>query len=199
MQIICHRRNKIEELKSTPTQYGVEIDIRSFGERLVVHHDPFVEGDDLQEWIANYRHKTLILNVKEEGLEDKILDLLKKYGIQDYFFLDQSFPFLIKYSRVGIRKCAVRISEYESIETALSLAGKVDWIWIDCFDKFPLTSNDSKLLQSRGFKLCIVSPELQGRNPEIEIPEMSSFFEETSLSPEAVCTKRPDLWKNFCL
>ena len=40
---------------------------------------------------------------------------------------------------------AVRISEFESIETALTLAGKVDWVWVDCFTHFPLLK---KMLKS---------------------------------------------------
>ena len=32
MEFICHRRNTIEELKSTDINCGVEIDIRSFSD-----------------------------------------------------------------------------------------------------------------------------------------------------------------------
>jgi len=130
MKFISHRRNTIEELKATPTEYGVEVDIRSDNGKLVIHHDPFASGDDFEEWIKHYEHSTLILNVKEEGLEARLIDLMKQHEITDYFFLDQSFPFLIKWSKLGERHCAVRVSEFESIETALTLAGKIDWVWI---------------------------------------------------------------------
>jgi hypothetical protein len=39
MELIAHRRNAIEELASTPEEFGVEIDLRSFGDRLVVTTD----------------------------------------------------------------------------------------------------------------------------------------------------------------
>lgn len=195
MKLIAHRRNTIDELKATPKQYGVEVDIRSYGDKLVIHHDPFVEGEPFDTWIETYQHGTLILNVKEEGLEARLITLMQTRGIEDYFFLDQSFPFLIKWSKAGEHRCAVRISEFESVETALALAGKVDWVWVDCFTHFPLMHDDAKRLQDAGFKLCLVSPELQGRDAEVEIPQLAQLLLERNIPADAVCTKRPDLWE----
>ncbi len=197
MRLISHRRNTLDELNATPTQYGVEVDIRSYGDRLVIHHDPFVEGEPFEAWLAAYRHGTLILNVKEEGLEARLIALMQRYGIEDYFFLDQSFPFLIKYSRLGEHRCAVRVSEFESIQTALTLGGKVDWVWVDCFTRFPLSHDDAKALRGTGFKLCLVSPELQGRDAEREIPQLAQLLRERDIRADAVCTKRPDLWEKL--
>ncbi|MET1530562.1 hypothetical protein [Burkholderia sola] len=45
MKIIAHRRNTIEALQATPEKYGIEVDIRSVADRLVIHHDPFVDGE----------------------------------------------------------------------------------------------------------------------------------------------------------
>ncbi len=194
MKLIAHRRNTLAELLATPTEYGVEVDIRSFGEKLVLHHDPFVEGEDFIEWVAHYRHGTLILNVKEEGLEQRLLALMAERGINDFFFLDQSFPFLIKTARQGERRCAVRISEYEHIDTAISLAGMIDWVWVDCFTHFPLSAADAARLRDAGLKLCLVSPELQQRIGDAEIPKLRALLAERGIDPEAVCTKRPDSW-----
>lgn len=197
MKLIAHRRNTLAELNATPIHYGVEVDIRSYGDKLVIHHDPFVQGESFEAWLAAYRHATLILNVKEEGLEARLIALIQRFGIEDYFFLDQSFPFLIKYSRLGEHRCAVRVSEFESIQTALTLAGKVTWVWIDCFTQFPLSHDDAKTLQEVGFKLCLVSPELQGRDAELEIAQLAQLLRERDIRADAVCTKRPDLWENF--
>ena len=46
----------------------VQVDIRSKGSQLIIHHDPFSDGEDFEEWINHYKHDTLILNVKEEVL-----------------------------------------------------------------------------------------------------------------------------------
>ncbi len=197
MRIISHRRNTIEELVATPAKYGIEVDIRSCGQKLVVHHDPFVEGVLFEEWLAAYSHGLLILNVKEEGLEAGLIQLMERFGIVDFFFLDQSFPFLVKYSKLGERRCAVRVSEFESIRTALTLAGKVNWVWVDCFSNFPLSHDDATLLKDAGFKICLVSPELQGRDAELEIFQLAELLKERSICADAVCTKRPDIWERL--
>lgn len=180
---------------ATPAKYGVEVDIRSYGEKMIIHHDPFMEGESFDTWLAVYRHGTLVLNVKEEGLETRLIALMITHGISDYFFLDQSFPFLVKWSKAGEHRCAVRVSEFESIETALILAGKVNWVWVDCFTHFPLSGEDAKRLKSAGFKLCLVSPELQGRSADTEIPQLIALLHERGILADAVCTKRPDLWE----
>jgi hypothetical protein len=195
MKLIAHRRNTISALRETEQKYGIEVDIRSEGSKLIIHHDPFVSGESFDDWIDCYRHGTLILNVKEEGLEAKLIEIMASKGIDDYFFLDQSFPFLVKTSTGGEHRCAVRVSEFESLETALTLAGKVDWVWVDCFTQFPLNRSDATRLCSAGFKLCLVSPELQGRNAEIEIPALASLMKMQKIEPAAVCTKRLDLWE----
>ena len=195
MKLISHRRNTISELLATDPRYGIEVDIRSEGNRLIIHHDPCVAGESFDEWIDAYRHGTLILNMKEEGLEARLIALMEAKGITDFFFLDQSFPFLVKWSKAGEHRCAVRVSEFESIATALSLAGKVDWVWVDCFTQFPLSEHDAKGLKDAGFKLCLVSPELQGRDANVEIPKLASLLNEQNIVADAVCTKRPDLWE----
>ena len=88
MRYIAHRRNTIEELQSTPTEYGVEVDIRSMKGELIIHHDPYTAGELFTKWIEYYQHKTLILNVKEEGLEARLIELMRSKGIADYFFLE---------------------------------------------------------------------------------------------------------------
>jgi hypothetical protein len=194
MKLIAHRRNTLAELSATPVQYGIEVDIRSWGDRLVIHHDPFVEGEGFEAWLAGYRHGTLILNVKEEGLEARLVELMRDRGISDYFFLDQSFPFLVKWSKAGLRNCAVRVSEFEAVETAMTLAGRIEWVWVDCFTHFPLSGADALRLQQAGFRLCLVSPELQGRDVG-EIASLAALLAERGITADAVCTKRPDLWE----
>ena len=44
MQIIQHRRNTINLVKSTLNKYGIEVDIRSLGYDLIVQHEPYLPG-----------------------------------------------------------------------------------------------------------------------------------------------------------
>ena len=87
MIIIRHRRNTEDQLSEISSSHGAEIDIRSHGEHLVLHHEPYEVGNRFDYWLENYDHGTLILNVKEEGLEDRVLELMTQHGIDDFFFL----------------------------------------------------------------------------------------------------------------
>ena len=195
MEIVHHRRNTVALLAETLPGYGVEVDIRSRGEALLIHHDPFVDGEDFERWLEHYQHGLLILNVKEEGLEDRLLGLMERRGITNFFFLDQSFPFLIRTVRRGERRCAVRVSEYETVDTALSLDGKADWVWLDSFTGALPPAADLARLAASAFRVCLVSPELQARDAAAEIPLMREVFADTGLTIDAVCTKAPELWR----
>ena len=62
----------------------------------------------------------------------------------------------------GEKRTAVRVSKYESIETALKLSNLASWIWLDYFGIFPLKTFEFEKLKNAKFKICLVSPELQG-------------------------------------
>ena len=194
IQMIAHRRNTIKELNETPANHGIEVDIRSDGKELIIHHDPLTEGELFLDWIRNFRHKTLILNVKEEGLEPHLIQIMKDNTIEDYFFLDQSFPFMVRWSIESGGRSAVRVSEYESLDTALALQDKVSWVWVDYFTKFPLTSDSFTKLKSAKFKICLVSPELQGFDGISEIPRLCDVIRNLNIIPDAVCTKLAHIW-----
>jgi hypothetical protein len=68
-------------------------------------------------------------------------------------------------------------------------------VWVDCFTRFPLDNDDASRLRAAGFKLCLVSPELQGRDAGLEIPQLAALLQERQILADAVCTKRPDLWQ----
>jgi len=199
MLYVAHRINEINQLKQTPSEMGVEIDIRSNGQDLILQHDPFTAGTKFHDWLKCYQHQLIILNIKEEGLEERILSYLNEFNITNYFFLDQSFPFLVKSARQGQKQSAVRLSEYESIYTAITLARQVNWVWIDYFTKFPLNRSEVNELKQLDFKLCMVSPELQGYDPEVEINKLADLFSSSQIQLDAICTKRPDIWKEVLL
>lgn len=187
---IAHRINTAAQLREVPPEQGVEIDLRAEGDRLILHHDAFASGEDFERWLDGYRHAFLILNTKCEGLEARLLGLMADRGIRDFFFLDLSIPFMVRQIKAGVRQIAVRYSEYEPLELALRFAGKVDWVWVDCFRDLPLDAAAYAALK-RHFKLCLVSPELQGHPLE----RIAEFKEITrGMDIDAVCTKKPQLW-----
>ena len=64
MEFISHRVNTIKELSRLPNDHGAEIDLRDYGENIVIQHDPFVSGEDFEKYLRQYDHGTMILNIK---------------------------------------------------------------------------------------------------------------------------------------
>lgn len=196
MQFIAHRINTLEELKALPESIGVEIDIRDFGKELVLAHDPFTGGELFENYLPHVKNRMMILNIKSERIEPKILELLTPYPSSDFFFLDSSFPMMVSLIQKGEPRFAARFSEFESIETILNLKNKVNWVWIDCFTTCPLSAATAQRLQNANFKLCIVSPDLLGR-PE-EISKYANLLLTQDIKVDAICTKlnRIEEWKH---
>jgi hypothetical protein len=193
--LVCaHRVNDPGQLRELPPELGVEIDLHADGDRLVLVHDAFSTGPDFAEWLAGYRHRFIVLNTKEEGLEARITAALDERGVTAWAFLDQSFPFLVRTLHSGETRTMVRISEYESVSTALALRPRPDWVWVDSFTGAWPAAAELRALAAAGYSLMVVSPELQGRDLDAEQPLVTGRFLEAGVPVHGVCTKRPDAW-----
>ena len=194
MILINHRINTINELKNIKPEYGIEVDLRdNLNGEIYMAHDPFISGELFDNFLQYYNHRFIILNIKSERIEYKVLELLKKYNITNYFFLDSSFPMIYKLSREGEKNIAVRFSEFEGIDTILVMKGLVNWVWVDCFTKIPLDENNYKQLKEAGFKLCFVSPELQ--NQQEKLDEYKEYFVNQNINLDMICTKKNNIDK----
>jgi hypothetical protein len=190
---IIHRVNDPAQLRNIPSEFGVEVDLHAYGDQLVVHHDAFQDGPDFDDWLDAFDHAFAIFNIKEEGIERMVRERVAAHGIVNYFFLDLSFPALIKLVRAGESRIALRVSEYEPVVGAFTLAGQVSWIWLDVFHGLPIDGEECQALHAAGFKICAVSPELHGRNKN-EIAVMKRHMLDVGCVVDAVCTKQPELW-----
>ena len=165
MEFIIHKVNLIRDLNNIPKEYGCEIDIRSDGSKLILNHDPFMKGDDLLDYLDEYSNGTLVLNIKESGIEDFVLEEVRKRNIKSYFLLDVEFPYLYSASERGEKNIAIRFSEKEPIENVNLFKNKVDWVWIDTISKLPINHENTENLNF--FKSCIVCPSRWGRESDI--------------------------------
>ena len=194
MLLIKHRVNSVKELLETSGDMGVEIDVRAWLDDIIINHEPFEDGVLLKLWLRNFKHKFLIINVKEDGLEKKCLNLMEQFNITNFFFLDQTFPSLNKLVKEKPNICAVRVSDLEPVETALKL--KPGWAWLDSHEgDWSYLSKSIKLLKANGIKLCLVSPELQRTDSDIELQNLNYFLLQNELVVDAVCTKNPSAWR----
>lgn len=184
MEIAIHRVNTVAALRNVPERFGCEIDIRAHGSSLILNHEPFTGGDRLVDYLDEYRHGLLILNIKEAGIEDAVLSAVRARDIRRYFLLDVEFPYIYRAARSGERAIAMRYSEDESIETVLNYRGMVDWVWVDTNTRLPVDDAVAKKLKP--FKTCLVCPERWGR-PE-DIPLYKEKLVHTGLAIDAVMT-----------
>ena len=198
MQYICHRVNKAVDLAGMPAAFGAEIDLRDgLDGRIYLEHDPFTPGEDFQTYLRSYHHGTLILNVKSERIEERALELVKEAGVKDYFFLDSSFPMIHLLAGKGITDVALRFSEWEGLDTIRNMAGRVKWVWADCFTRCVLTAENTAELKAMQYQICIVSPELQGRAQDIEVH--AQYLKSQGIEPDAICTKQYNIpiWERY--
>ena len=91
MEIVVHRTNLINELLHVPLKQGCEIDIRSQDSKLILNHEPYLSGDNLVDYLDNYKHGLLVLNIKEAGIENNVLQLVRKRNISSFFYWMLSF------------------------------------------------------------------------------------------------------------
>jgi hypothetical protein len=194
MIVIQHRVNDLLSLRSTPKALGVEVDVRSTGSELYLSHDPFTSGVSFTDYLESYNHRLLVLNVKEDGLESACLELLQNFGVNDYFFLDQPTPSLVRGGLDGFRDVACRMSEFESIQSLKLQAPFAKWVWVDFFMKPEIEVGLFETLRSMGLRICLVSPELHSIDRTHEVQELQDILFSQGVSPDAVCTKYPEKW-----
>ena len=205
-EFIAHRINTTAELEDIDKQFGVELDLRDDHKtgKLILSHDPFADGEYFEDYLKKYKHNTMILNIKSERIELECLKLIEKYESSEnnnatntklkYFFLDSSFPMIYLLNKdYNNQNIACRFSEYEPINQFLEIRDKVKYLWVDCFTKFPLTSeiyNTIKLNKKSDkydIKICLVSPELQKQSQKID--EYREYIIENGIIPDMICCK----------
>lgn len=198
MIYVAHRINTVEELNSVPEKFGVEIDVRDVGGELILAHDAFVGGERFSNFLKYYRHKLLVVNIKSYGIESKILEELKTFKVTEFFFLDSAASVIIQLCEGNQAHFSGRVSEFESIETIRLSKNLFDWVWVDCFTEYSLSTEIyatlHKLLNK---KICLTSPDLLKRSHEIE--DHAKKIKQTNCYPDAICTKLKNIeaWQNF--
>ena len=152
MIIIRHRVNTLAELKEVKEGQGAEIDLRYHEDEIILHHDPLghhrVKSFLFKDFLSSWNSKgPLILNIKTEGIENLCIEFMNNFKISNWFFLDLSMPYFVKFTDKAFNQeiqgfssynLAARFSEREPLEYAISFMGKANWIWVDCFSYLPL-------------------------------------------------------------
>lgn len=178
---IIHRVNTIKELNKVPKKYGVEIDVRSRDGFLILNHDPFQMGVVwLDYYLEHFKHKFLVVDIKEEGIEEEVIKLLKKHSIKNYFLLGVTPPQMYQLNKHGFTDMANRFSEFELYPSMFY----VKWMWLDTFFEF---SFEFRFRSFYGYaQLCLVCPSRWGRPEDIE--KIKATIKKENLKIDAVMT-----------
>lgn len=207
MIIISHRgywllkkeKNSLKAFKrSLSAGFGIEIDVRDYGGSLVISHDlPTKYNLKLSILLDFYstcnNQPTLAFNIKSNGLQNKLKDQLENFKINNYFIFDASVPDAIEFINLGMNTYT-RQSEYEMIPSFYDLA---DGVWLDEFNSNWINDDILKFHHKKGKKICIVSPELHGRDHNLNWEKFRKILIENPDIKVALCTDYPLKAKEF--
>lgn len=206
MKIIAHRgywnssipNNSPEALKEAMINgYGFESDIRDFNQELVISHNiadsSSQKAEEVFAGLAEQNDKLCFaINIKADGLIQKLKELLTKYGVSNYFTFDMSVPQMIEYSAAGLT-FFTRLSEYEKDPVLYECAAG---IWVDAFE------DDSWITEGlvaghirNGKTICIVSPDLHKRSYKEFWGKIMHW--QIDFSKLMLCTDHPDEARTF--
>ena len=206
MEIISHRgywkeaseKNKKEAFeRSFHLFFGTETDIRDYNGELVISHDIGSQYSmslvDFLEIYKGFKEEPLLaLNIKADGLQNKLQYYLEQYSVKNYFCFDMSVPDTLGYINKGLNTY-IRMSEFESKS---ALYKNSNGIWLDCFNDVWYSENLVKECLSDGKKVAIVSSDIHKR----EYKEHWSFlnnWEIISNDEIILCTDFPEEAKDF--
>jgi glycerophosphoryl diester phosphodiesterase len=152
--------------RSFSAGYGTETDLRDRDGSLVISHDPARSGalplgEFLDQHQAHDPSLPLALNIKADGLAPLLAAQLRTHPLADYFCFDMSVPETRRYAAAGLR-FFTRQSEFEPAPAFLDQA---EGVWIDAFEREWIDHALIAAHLAAGRRVCLVSPELHGRDP----------------------------------
>ena len=195
--VLCHRgywlradeKNTVAAFaRGFDLGFGTETDVRDRAGELVISHDPPTGGElPLAEFldILGSRDLPLALNVKADGLAGRIKAALAGRGLSKWFVFDMSLPDTLQQLRQG-NAVYGRLSEYEP-ELPARLAPRLAGVWLDAFESDWWTPELVAGHCRAGRRVCVVSPELHGRDPAAAWAKLRAAGHESA----QLCTDRP--------
>ena len=178
-------QNSIDSFEAAENKgFSIETDLRSFNGDVVISHDSILSESNVRLSSLTQLNSSFALNIKEDGLQSKIVDLREWIKSSSSFVFDGSLPEMYRYKNLGIEH-ALRISEYER-----ELAWDCNTVWLDSFESDWWIDDISLIENLQGKNVIIVSPELHGR----EHRNLWSYLRESRQKGRfnfSICTDMP--------
>lgn len=170
--------------------YGIETDIRDYNGKIVVSHNIATEESFLFEDVLKlYKdlggNTSLAINIKADGLQKSLKELLQQYKIENYFVFDMSIPEQVAFHKEQF-KVFTRMSEFEPVPVLLD---KAQGIWMDEWENSWINTDVIKKYIEKGKLISIISPEIHGRDKSVLWDNLKQFknFDEIMLCTDIPC------------
>ena len=173
--------------RSFKAGWGTETDVRDLAGRLVISHDmPSGREVSLDECLLlqSGLDLPLAINIKADGLAEPLRQLMQHHAVRDWFVFDMAVPDMRAHLLAG-NPVMTRLSEVEPAPVWLE---RCCGVWLDGFDSTWFGAADIEALLSSGKRVCVVSPELHGREPAALWQMLRALRHHEGLM---LCTDRP--------
>ncbi|WP_439625419.1 hypothetical protein [Gemmata sp.] len=172
--------------------FGTETDLRDLAGRLVVAHDPAQADALAAEVLFGIYHGVgvdlpLALNVKADGLHKLLPPLIERFAVTNYFVFDMSVPDALGWLKLGVPT----FTRHSDIEEHPLYYDRAAGVWLDAFGSDWWTQDTIQRHLNAGKSVCVVSPDLHGRDPRAVWDALAASDVRTN--PKLMlCTDRPE-------
>ncbi len=133
------------------------------------------------------------INIKADGLQHMLKDVLDAHGITDYFVFDMSIPDAVQSLKSGLRIFA----RQSDMEPEPLLYAQAHGVWIDAFyDDSWITVDVLRQHLEAKKAVCLVSPELHGRD-HLAFWERIGADSLVTHPSVMICTDKPEEARDF--
>lgn len=171
--------------------FGIETDVRDCRGRLVISHNPPTGSEpDFGECLSLLQNRpfTLAINIKADGLAERLNHMCNRQHVTDWFVFDMSVPDMRQQLAIG-NPVYARVSEVEKPPWQEDVSG----IWLDGFSAVWYDAATlADLLEH--FRVCIVSQELHGRNHAAQWALLRQYAACNNL---LLCTDMPEYAQQY--
>ncbi|GAA4679995.1 PI-PLC domain-containing protein [Frondihabitans cladoniiphilus] len=196
MRILSHRGHWLDASekntlaafeRSFAGGFGTETDLRDLAGTVVISHDmPTGPEMTASDFLGLDRASSLplALNIKADGQADVVRRLIDAAGADQAFVFDMAVPDMLAYFAAGV-PVYTRMSEVEREPAWLE---RSTGVWLDAFEG---TWYDRELVERLlvdGTHVCVVSPELHGRDHLATWEILAPLVDAPNLS---ICTDLP--------
>lgn len=179
--------------------FGTETDLRDIDGEIVISHDMPTRNDQLitiEQFLQIYSsydpELPLALNIKSDGLQLPIAEMVKRFKLNNYFLFDMSIPDHVQYVKSSLKTFS-RQSEHEPTP---ALYESASGIWMDEFYSNWISEKDISKHIENNKTVYIVSPELHKRE-YLSRWETYKTMQASVITQCYLCTDFPEKAKSF--